>query len=112
MDSNQDMVLGGYECVGDDINLPYCKQTESNTSTSKSQSSRLNMFPSPLTCRNIDDMEYIDHGSQIITPSQEDPDYEEIGNINNKNITKRQFKLIFCMTQCISKKTNGLFYRI
>ena len=95
MDSNQDMVLSGYECVGDDINLPYCNQTESNASTSKSQSSRLNMFPSPLTCRNIDDMEYIDHGSQIITPSQEDPDYEEIGNLNNKIITKRQFSIFY-----------------
>ena len=95
MDSNQDMVLGGYECVGDDINLPYGDQTESKANTSKSQSSRLNMFPSPLTCRNIDDMEYIDHGSQIITPSQEDPDYEEIGNLNNKIITKRQFSIFY-----------------
>ena len=80
MDSNQDMVVVSYGSVGDGINLPYGNQEESNASSSKNQSSGLNMFPSPLTCRNIDDMEYIDHGSQIVTPSQEDPDYEEIGN--------------------------------
>ena len=73
------MMLGGYENMGDDINLPYGNQKESNSSSSKGQTSGLNIFPSPLTCRNIDEMEYIDHGSQIVTPSQEDPDYEEIG---------------------------------
>ena len=79
MDSNQEMVVVSYASVGDGINLPYGNQKESNASSSKNQSSGLNMFPSPLTCRNIDEMEYIDHGSQIVTPSQEDPDYEEIG---------------------------------
>ena len=83
MDSNQDMVVDGYGSVGDGINLPYGNQKESNSVSSKGQASGLNIFPSPLTCRNIDDMEYIDHGSTIVTPSQEDPDYEEIGNHNN-----------------------------
>ena len=80
MDSNQDIGVVSYGSVGDGINLPYGNQKESNASSSKNQFSGLNMFPSPLTCRNIDDMEYIDHGSHIVTPSQEDPDYEEIGN--------------------------------
>ena len=79
MENKQDMVVVSYGSVADGINLPYRNQEESNTSSSKNQSSGLNIFPSPLTCRNIDDMEYIDHGSQIVTPSQEDPDYEEIG---------------------------------
>ena len=95
MDSNQDMVVVSYGSVGDGINLPYRNQEESNASSSKNQSSGLNMFPSPLTCRNIDEMEYIDHGSQIVTPSQEDPDYEEIGNPIFEILQNADFEFLY-----------------